>query len=181
MFLIGRGGRAREAYPETNRAVIPFQNRLIAPPSALVAPFTPATAPNTSLIGAGLVTPKASGLFILLAELLVLAASVDTFAFEAVPGTGPGLTVSGGSATVGGWTFGTTVPPVIGGGPVVNNAPFGLGEETISNTGTLIVVGINDTPLPIGVPSVIQLFLGEVGGGNAANALVVSASLVEIP
>ena len=184
MHIIGRGRHGREVYPEANRGVIAFQDRLIATEQILPG-FTPSGSPMSSLIGAALVTPKASGIFVLLASVVLLSPSAnDTFGLTVVPGTGNGLSVSGGSVTVGGWTFGTTVPPVVGGVVTLNN-PFSVVAESPPSgpgkDGTLVAVGANDTPLPRGVASVIQMLIASTTGTTSLGAMTMQATLIELP
>jgi phosphoribosylcarboxyaminoimidazole (NCAIR) mutase len=103
---------------------------------------------------------------------------------ELVPYTNP--TVTGGDTTVDGWVMGTTSLPVVGGTP--GSTTLALEAFTPSliagAPGSMQVFGISDqvTPLPIGVPVVIAVLLGEIGGGHAlAQLAVANLSVMELP
>jgi len=184
MHTIGWGRYRREAYPQADRGAAAFQDRLIAPFQTL-AGFTPATNPSASLIGAALVTPKASGIFMLIGHVVLSnGAGADTYGVVASAATGPSLSVGGGSVTIGGWTFGTTAPPTIGGGPaVLQPTPIGLADVTLpaNALGSIPFSGMNATALAVGVPAVIEILLTEVGGEHALSSVGVQASIVELP
>lgn len=82
-----------------------------------------------------------------------------------------------------GWTFGTTTSPTVGGSPVLQAAPIASSVQTLPGTDytTLTLAGTNLVALPIGVPSVIELLLTEVGGGNSLSEIGISVSLLELP
>lgn len=183
MFVIGRGRYARESYPERVPGLGAFQDRALAPVQNLGG-FTPATNPSASLIAATLVTPKASGIFMVLGSSdLINGAGADIYGLVVHAFTGPGLTVSGGSVTVDGWTMGTTVPPVIGGTPTPQLSPMSLATQSIGAAGAanLAIAGFNTVPLPLGVPSVIEVLLGEIGGGNALATVGLQIGIIELP
>lgn len=186
--LIGpRHGKSRETYPSPpNAASIALRNRSAAQATqpALPVPFTPSNFLPGSLVGARLVTPVASGIFMLLAEFQIEnEATQDTYAAAAFFGTGTDLSVSGGNVTVNGWTFGTTTAPTVGGSPALQSAQIAASDQTVPGTdfATLTLVGTNLVALPIGVPSVIELFVFEVGGGHSLSEIGVSVSLIELP
>lgn len=186
-FLI-KGRRSTETYPQAGggAAISALRNRSAAQVGqpALPVPFTPATDPALSLIGARLVTPVASGVFMLLAEIILEnGATQDSYDASAFFGTGSGLSVSGGNTTMNGWTFGTTTSPTVGGSPVLQAAPIASSVQTLPGTDytTLTLAGTNLVALPIGVPSVIELLLTEVGGGNSLSEIGISVSLLELP
>jgi hypothetical protein len=163
-------------------AAAALRNRNIAAATNLVAPYTP----SGLVIAAIAFTPRVSGV-LQISAILVIVNGVNaeqyTLAMTISPGTG--LTVTGGAATSDGWVMGSTVPPVIGGvtgatqlalqdiGPSIGNGIFS----------TLSVFGISPAPaLPLGVPAVVQVLLGQAGGGHAlAQLAFVNLTVLELP
>lgn len=180
MYLIGRKGHKAEAYPQANAAVAAFQDRQIAPRQTL-AGFTPSGA----LFGVALVTPKASGIFMLIGNIVLTnGATPDVYSVTAQASTGTALVVSGGDVTVNGWTFGTSVIPVLGGSGVTPQAaPMGVWNQSLiaNAVGGLSFSGLNAVALPKGVASAVRLFVNEQGGGHAVAAATVQAALIELP
>lgn len=185
MYIIGHGRKARESYPKANQggaAVIALQNRAISPAQALDA-FTPATGPSFSLLGAILVTPKASGIFMVATNIIIgQPAATDVFVLLVQTLTGTGLSVSGGTGGINGWHFGSATPPVVGGATTPASNIVNLDQTIASGAqGTLVGVGANNIPLALGVPAVITIAIAEVTGGHAVAAIAEAATLFELP
>jgi len=146
--------------------------------------FTPVTYPNYDIVAAILYTPKVSGVVQVNALLdLQNGATPETYGLVATVYDGPGLTVTGGASTSNGWVIGSTVPPIIGGTPNVNQilggAQVALGANALGN---LSITGVISQPLPVGVPVVIEILLNQIGGGHPLAAeLFTSLSILELP
>lgn len=182
--IIGRGRYAGEVYPEgtagaAGAATAALRNRNVAIPGALTAPFTP----NNSIIAAALFTPRVSGIVQVSASVVVQNDVVgETYAFVLAVTPGTGLTVTGGEATVDGWVVGSNTSPVVGG--VTGTPVLGIEDFAVLISGEarqLVAFGISD-PLPVGVPAVISVTLGQVGGGHAlAQIAILNLSVMELP
>jgi len=185
--IIGFGRRAREAYPATGGAAAAttsaLQNRNVALPGALAVPFTPAN----GVLAAILFTPRVSGVIQVAASVLAengTDAETYLMGVEVLPGTG--LSVTDGDMTIDGWVVGTTSAPVVGGTP---GSPVMVLEDISAPllsgaSGGLSVFGISDnvSRLPLGVPVVIVVVLGEAGSGHAlAQLAVTNLSVMELP
>ena len=180
MFVIGRGNRGRETYPSPpNAATGALRNRNIAGDVVLTVPFTP----SNSVVAAILFTPKVSGVIQVSASLgLLNGATPDIYAADTfiVPGTG--LSVTGGEVTVNGWVVGSNTPPVLG-GVLGSNALTLVSVASVAGgaLGALLTFGMSQ-PLPIGVPVIVAVVMGETGGGHALAALAATnLSVLELP
>jgi hypothetical protein len=143
--------------------------------SSLPAYTTPSSGAGTpNPVAAIVVTPKKTGLFLVLANIIVQnGATADTFLAAVLTGVGTGLTVTGGSTFAGGWTLGTSVPVVVTPTPTLQ-FPGGAAELTIpaNGIGTLSMSGVNPVPLALGVPAVIEVDLLSVTGVAVAGISV---------
>jgi hypothetical protein len=181
MFLIGKGKAARETYPQSggiaNSALVALLNRyLVGSTTTTPDAFTTAS-PTAHYVAAVNVVRKASGLFVVMAELPATLAAPDTMAFAAFLFSG--ATASGGTAS-GAWLVGTgspIVPSAISPDQIM--APW---EETCGAgnlTKTPIMVGINPMPAPAGA-SVIVIAANTIGGTTVTPGSF-SAAAFELP
>lgn len=186
MFLIGKGRYARETYPEPRggSASAAASNRNVSVPTTVTETFEPATGPSGSIVAATLYTPKVSGNIQVSTNLLLTnGATLDTYQSTAVVFSGTDLSVSGGSETSDGWVMGLNTPPVVG-GALTSGVELGVAAEAIDSgqQGVLSTFGMTPSPLPLGVPVVIEVVMAEVGGGNDLSGVVfVQLSVVEQP
>ena len=189
MHIIGRGRYARAVYPVASggRASVAAANRNVSDPHSDAQVFTPATAPAVSLVAAVLFVPKVSGILRVSTSLAISNGAVaDTFQTTAIIAEGTNLSVSGGAVSSNGWVMGGATPPVFG-GTVTGAVPLGAGAAAIAanpGQGVLVTYGTNPNgmALPLFVPVVVELFMAELGGGNAIDSLnFLQLSVVEEP
>ena len=184
--LIGRGRYGRETYPEPGggSAVAAAGNRNVSVLTTIAETFAPGTAPDGSLVAAILYTPKVSGNIQVATNLsLSNGATLDTYQSTAVAIVGTGLSVSGGSETSDGWVMGLNTPPIVGGTPS-SGVELGVASEAIASgqQGALSTFGMTPTPLALGVPVVIEVFMAETGGGHDLDSVIfIQLSVVEQP
>ena len=190
-FRVGRKG-ASHSYPSAGgaagAAVAALRNRNVAVVpqvlSTASAPFAPGTGTNVAAI---LFTPKVSGVVQITAMLgLLNGATPDTYAATAAIDTGTGLSVTAGSGSItsNGWIMGATAPvdPPVVGGAISSTSLLGTAGAALvgAENGSIVISAISQ-PLFVGVPVVIRIELGTIGG-QSLNALdVTSLSVMELP
>ncbi len=188
--ILGRGRYIYGTYPSpSNSSASALQNRNVAIPTVMTAPFTPAVPPG-SILAAILYTPRVSGVVQVTAMLdLINGATPEAYALVAEIVTGTGLTVTGGETGTptfspsNGWVIGSSPNPPVVGGVVTDTNILGAATITLAanENGSLTVSAISQ-PLPVGVPVVIKFVLEDTGGVADLTTLeFTSLSILELP
>ena len=171
-FVIGKGRQASQAYPVRSNgdAVAALSNRYLCP-AIIPDPFTSLA---SYFVAAANVTRRASGLFVVQAQVLSQAAGVDTQAWAAL--LFPGAVASGGVAS-GDWLVST--------GGVVAVAPtpvptiIGVDGYELASAIGITLTGINAVAAPAG-DSVIAI-VGNTVAPSLLTMGALTASIFELP
>jgi len=155
MYVIGRGRRAGETYPEASQtaALAALSNRyLIGSTAGVPDPFT-VTNPTFHIAAAVNVTRRASGIFMVAVQMPVELAAPDKQVWSAVALFGS--TCSGGVAN-GAWLL--DIAALITNTLPTGASPMGeyIAESSAGNLGqSMTVVGVNAVPVPPGASTII--------------------------
>lgn len=172
--LMGPRGRKQAGYPSPpNSAGIALLNRYLTSPDSSVSidPFT-VTSPTFSFIAAANVVRRASGIFMVQAQMPLVLAGADTMQFSVVIFFGQ--TATGGTPS-GDWLVADGATIVIAGSEAAVPSAYSEAASAGNLTKTMTLIGCNPNPTPAG-PSAIALVGTTVGGTQISpNGLFISA------